>query len=341
MDDLVFYYSQEHQAHAEKGHPERPERLESIRIALMKAGIWDRYSHLNPSQLSTEVLQTVHESIFLERLHEACSRSQRIDTDTYVTPQSWQLALDTAGGGAALARAVWQSEAKRGFLLARPPGHHATPRQAMGFCLLNNIALAAESLIQKCGAQRLAIIDIDLHHGNGTQEIFWQRGDVFYISTHQHPHYPGTGKLQEIGAGAGTRKTANLPLPPYSGNQAFSAVLEEFIQPLLDRFQPEMLLVSAGFDIHWRDPLGQLLISTEGFANLIAQLTNWSDKYCEGRIALFLEGGYDLEAGAACALASTNALLGLPWEDPLGPSPHLETTDWRVILNQAKQIWEI
>jgi acetoin utilization deacetylase AcuC-like enzyme len=209
----------------------------------------------------------------------------------------------------------------------------------MGFCLLNNVALTAEYLIQEKGASRLAIVDLDLHHGNGTQDIFWRRSDVFFISIHQSPLYPGTGGLDEIGAGPGEGFTANFPLPPGSGDQAYQAFMETLILPLLDRYGPEMLLVSFGFDPHWRDPLGHLLLSAGVYGELIRSLTNWADDRCDGRIAVVLEGGYDLEAGAACGQACVAALSGLPWQDPLGLSPRMEAKSWQYVLQAAKGFW--
>jgi acetoin utilization deacetylase AcuC-like enzyme len=209
----------------------------------------------------------------------------------------------------------------------------------MGFCLLNNVALAAEYLLRVRGAQRLGIVDLDLHHGNGTQDIFWQRGQVFYISTHQYPHYPGTGSVNELGGGPGEGSTANFPLPPESGDEAFDEIMGGLILPLLNRFQPEMLLISFGFDTHWRDPLGHLLLSASGYASLIKQLTAWADKNCNGRIALFLEGGYDLDAAAACGGAVVSSLLNEEWQDPLGSSPRVAGFAWQVMVRQARDIW--
>jgi acetoin utilization deacetylase AcuC-like enzyme len=212
----------------------------------------------------------------------------------------------------------------------------------MGFCLLNNVALAAAHLIASPpGAQRLAIIDLDLHHGNGTQDIFWSRGDVLYISTHQSPLYPGSGSLDETGAGLGKGLTANIPLPPYTGDQGFAAVMDKLILPLLNRFDPQMLLVSVGFDTHWRDPLGSLGLSALGYGDLIARLAQWADHNCAGKIALFLEGGYDLEAAKACVSAAVAALLDFPWQDPLGPAPYEESMAWRSVLLAAQSIWSL
>jgi len=199
MNDLAFFYPDGHQRHYEIGHPERPERVEAIKSALKEYGYWQAYPRLEPDKISEDVLWAIHTPEYLSALEEICERGMHFDADTYTTPASWDLALNSAGGAIAIARAVWSGEAQRGFALTRPPGHHATSQRAMGFCLLNNIALAAENLIQEEGARRLAIIDLDLHHGNGTQDIFFSRGDVFYLSTHQYPHYPGTGWLNETG----------------------------------------------------------------------------------------------------------------------------------------------
>jgi acetoin utilization deacetylase AcuC-like enzyme len=346
MDDMVFFYPQGHEAHYESGHPERPERVEAIRQALQEAGWWGNYPLLPPIELSREFLESVHSPSYLDNLEKVCLQGSRLDMDTYTTPASWKLALNAAGGAAAVAYAVWEGKSKRGIALTRPPGHHATTHRGMGFCLLNNVALAAEYLVSIPGgqvlkAQKLGIIDLDLHHGNGTQDIFWQRGDVFYISTHQSPFYPGTGLLEETGKGPGTGCTANFPLPAYTGNNGFKEVMEVLILPLLDRFSPEMLLVSIGFDPHWRDPLGNLLLSAEGFGYLIESLTSWADRNCAGKIALFLEGGYDLEAGKACGLAAASALLKQPWEDSLGPSPQSEGSSWKLVVQNARQIWNV
>ena len=345
MHDLVFYYPEGHEAHYEPGHPERPERIEVIRESLQKAGWWDNYHHLEPTSLSPEFLSSVHNAEYLAALEAACRQGAHLDADTYTTPASWRLAHNAAGGAVAVAVSVWEGKSKKGLALTRPPGHHATSNRGMGFCLLNNIAIAAEYLITGGGdngthAQRLAIVDIDLHHGNGTQDIFWNRGDVLYISTHQSPFYPGTGQSRETGTGRGEGLTANFPLPPGTGDLGFRAFMDELIIPILDRFSPQMLLISIGFDPHWRDPLGHLMLSAQGFGSLIRSLVKFADRNCEGRIALFLEGGYDLDAGAACLQAAVAALLDVEWQDYLGPSPRPEGKSWASPLRDAHDIWE-
>lgn len=345
MPELALFYPEGHEAHFESGHPERPDRVEAVRRGLVDAGWWAQAHLLAPSSIPDPVYSRIHTLDYLDQLQQACNWGWRLDGDTYTRPASWDLARQAAEGAAAVAEIVWQSAGSeapvRGFALCRPPGHHATRQRGMGFCLLNNVALAAQYLIDVHGARRLAIVDLDLHHGNGTQDIFWEREDVFYISTHQAPFYPGTGSLHERGGGAGLGTTANFPLPAGSGDEALLACLEQVSFPLLAAYQPEMILVSFGFDPHWRDPLGSFLVTADGFGRSIAALRDFSERFCRGRIALFLEGGYDLLAGAACASAACAALIGAPWEDPLGAAPFGRVNSWKTVIERARQIWDI
>lgn len=340
MDELVYFYPDGHSSHFERGHPESPERVEEIRQALIDAGYWNNYQKLPPVAISTELLESVHSPAYLSSLEMTCRRGGHLDPDTYTTQESWNIALNTAGGAVAIASAVWTGNAQRGFALTRPPGHHAMRGQGMGFCLLNNVAIAAESLIVTRQVKKVAIVDLDLHHGNGTQDIFWNREDVFYISTHQTPLYPGTGKVDEIGEGPGEGWTANFPLPPGSGDTAFITIMDEFITPLLDRKKPQIILVSYGFDPHWMDPLGQLLLTADAYGKLIQKLCVWADLNCGGRIALFLEGGYDLMAAKACSQAVTSAMLKKAWSDPY-PCPYDESNSWQVTRKNAHSIWNL
>jgi acetoin utilization deacetylase AcuC-like enzyme len=345
MEEIVFYYPKGHEAHFRLDHSERPERVEAILAILIKSQLWNTFPHIDPLLIPDEVLKKIHDPIYLQRIEDVSRESLWLDPNTYTTLASWQLALGSAGGSISVAKSVWEKNAKRGFALTRPPGHHATITQKkgqhMGYCLINNIAIAAEYLLQKEGAQRLAIIDLDLHHGNGTQDIFWERSDVLYISTHETPLYPWQGNLHDVGVGKGEGATANIPLPPYSGDQAFKSTLSAIILPLLDRFQPEMLLISIGFDTHWKDPYGHLLNSVNGIASIISNLSNWADSYCDSRIAMFLEGGYDLDVIKECALATTQALLGQPWLDNIGAPPRPETDSWKPVIDQAREFWRL
>jgi len=340
MEQLVYFYPAGHQEHSERGHPERPERLDTIRDALVNTQLWDPFPKVDPLTLTDSQLQAVHSPAYLNLLEMTCRRAGHLDMDTYTTTASWQLALRTAGGAAAVAASIWEQKARRGFALTRPPGHHAMHGQGMGFCLLNNIAIAADYLISNYGAQRLAIVDLDLHHGNGTQDIFWKRSDVFYLSTHQSPFYPGSGLVNDIGVGAGEGWTANFPVPAGSGDIAFSSIMDELILPLLDQRIPQMILVSYGFDPHWMDPLGQLLLTADGYARMIQKLCSWADLHCNGKIALFLEGGYDLNAARACTLAIISVLLGKSWTDPY-PCPYPENNAWQLALKNALSVWNL
>ncbi|MCB2178739.1 histone deacetylase [bacterium] len=340
MHEIVFFYPENHERHASPDHPERPERVVLLREKLVQADLWKPERVVGPAVVERAVLGAIHTSAHIAGLEKTAQQPGMLDGDTYITPYSWQAALNAAGGAIAVAEQVFSGAARRGFALTRPPGHHATPETSMGFCLLNNIALAAEQLLQSHGASRIAIIDIDVHHGNGTQDIFYNRPEVFFCSIHQYPLFPMTGLAKETGAGAGKGTNLNIPFPPYAGDAARQAVLDRVLLPLLEDFRPEIILVSAGFDAHWRDPLGHQVATVDGYASLIAQLAAFADRVCQGRIALFLEGGYDLEAGAAGGVAVSQALIGKDWNDRLGRSSAPEDSYWETRLNQVLKVWD-
>lgn len=338
MDSMALYYPDGHQKHYLYAHPETPERVEVIRKGLMEIGIWDSCPMVIPEELDKDVLEDVHDQEYLNLLERASKHAQMLDPDTYTTLQSWQLALNAAGGGIAISDLVWERKAGTGFALTRPPGHHATRKRGMGFCLINNIAVAAEYLLQVKGAKKIAIVDLDLHHGNGTQDIFWDRSDVCYTSIHQAPFYPGTGALCDTGSGLGEGATLNLPIPRFSGDNAYKTLTREIILPYLDRQNVDMLLISFGFDTHWRDPLGSMQVSAGCVFEIITDLKIWAERYCSGRIAVFLEGGYDLDAGLACGQAVGSSLSDRDWQDPLGESPTKEQDGWRETLSEAHDL---
>ena len=341
MDPLVLFYPDDHQKHQLRGHPERPDRVDVIKKGLIEIGLWETTPKLDPHVLSRDLLTAVHNAEYLEVLERASSHEQMLDPDTYTTKESWQLALNAAGGAVAVADAVWIGKYQTGFALTRPPGHHATQSRGMGFCLINNVAVAAEYLSTEMGVKTISIVDIDLHHGNGTQDIFWTRSDVSYVSLHQAPFYPGTGSLIEIGEGAGEGFTLNLPIPSSSGDLAFHTLCSDIVIPYLNRINPEILLISFGFDTHWKDPLGSMLVSASGIYNIIKSMTDWADLNCNGRVAVFLEGGYDLDAGHACGQAVAAALTNTKWEDYLGNAPSPESDGWQHTLREAKRIWDL
>jgi acetoin utilization deacetylase AcuC-like enzyme len=263
---------------------------------------------------------------YLESLREACGEGPGyIDyAPTYVTTESFEAALDAAGATTQIVEAVAAGEARAGLALVRPPGHHATPTRAMGFCLLNNAALAARRA-QALGLRRVMVVDFDVHHGNGTQAATETDPDILYLSTHQQGIYPGSGMMEDTGSGAGAGSVVNIPLPGGAGDQAFAQIASRVIVPLSDRFEPQIVLISAGFDAHWRDPLAGLQLSISGFHALGRSLAEIARRHCEGRIVLVLEGGYDPDVVAQGTLALGLALAGreLP-HDPLGPAPRAE-----------------
>lgn len=354
MQKLALFYPEGHEAHCEQGHPERPERIEAVRQAIEEAGWWVGFKQVSPLPMNLEFLCRIHDSGYLGYLQRVCQAGGYLDQDTYTTPASWQLALNAAGGTCAVADVVWRSGfekdpinlIRRGFVLGRPPGHHAERQRGMGFCLINNVAAAAEHLISSDlddvdNAERVAIVDLDLHHGNGTQDIFYQRRDVFFISTHQSPLYPGTGKIEEVGEGTGKWHNLNIPFPPGTGDTGYLAAMDELILPMLDRYKPQIVFISAGFDPHWRDPLGYLLVSARGYGLLIQRLVRWSEQNCQGRIVLEMEGGYDTLSIKACALASIAALTGEQIEDPIGLSPRPEGKSWQAVVREIKSLWQL
>ncbi|MCD6426320.1 MAG: histone deacetylase [Anaerolineales bacterium] len=340
MDSMALYYPDGHQKHYLYAHPESPERVEVIKKGLIEIGLWENCPQVSPLELDLNLLESVHDREYLKILERASRQAKMLDPDTFTTPESWQLALNAAGGGVQIADLVWERKAGTGFALTRPPGHHATRNRGMGFCLINNIAVAAEYLLQVKGAERIAILDLDLHHGNGTQDIFWDRPDVCYISIHQAPFYPGTGALYETGSGPGEGTTLNLPIPRLSGDIAYMTLISDIVLPYLEDQKVDMLLISFGFDTHWKDPLGSMQVSAGCIYEIMKDLKNWVEDNCSGRLAIFLEGGYDLEAGRACGQAVGAALCNKEWEDSLGISPTGETDDWRETLSEAHNLFE-
>jgi acetoin utilization deacetylase AcuC-like enzyme len=282
------------------GHPERPKRLTAIRDGLERSGTLARLLSITPEAAPLEALARVHDESYVEALERVCARAPvRLDPDTGVSEGSWAAALLSAGGGLAAVDAVMEGRARSAFVCTRPPGHHAERDRAMGFCLFNNIAVAARHAQHRHGVKRVAIVDWDVHHGNGTQHIFDADDTVLYLSTHQWPFYPGTGARGERGRGPGLGTTINLPLPAGSGDEEYARLFETVVIPALESFQPGLLLISAGFDAHERDPLAGMALTTPGYGKLTTLLRDAARGLCDGRLVSLLEGGYDLDALAA------------------------------------------
>jgi acetoin utilization deacetylase AcuC-like enzyme len=277
-----------------RSHPERPERLVAIDRALDP--IADRTRALAPREATPDELLAVHGREYLDALHRVEGHSAQLDPDTYACPRSVEVARLAAGSLVDAALRVAAGEAKRAFAALRPPGHHAERLAPMGFCVFNNVAIAARALRAQAGVERIAIVDWDVHHGNGTQHLFEGERDVLFASLHQFPFYPGTGALDEQGHDRGLGSTVNFPLPEGCGDAEYGQLFDELLVPMLLAWRPEMLLVSAGFDAHARDPLGGMEVTSSGFGAFAERLCAVADDVCGGRIVLALEGGYDLDA---------------------------------------------
>ena len=312
---------------APPGHPEAPERLAAVEAAL--APHRSALRRVSPRPAGDEELLRVHEAALIERIRRAAAAAPtHLDPDTYVSPGSEEVARLAAGASIDLCRTVARGEASGGFAAIRPPGHHAERDRAMGFCLFNHAALAARALQAEEGLERVAIVDWDVHHGNGTQHAFESDPSVLYLSTHQYPFYPGTGAAAEAGCGAGRHTTVNVPLPAGCGDAEYVGVFTGVVIPVLRWYRPELLIVSAGFDAHAADPLGGMEVSAGGWRALAAVLRSLAEELCGGRLVFLLEGGYSargLEEGTAACLEAlvAHAPPPLPESPPALPGSTL------------------
>jgi acetoin utilization deacetylase AcuC-like enzyme len=287
------------------GHPERPARLEAVSTALAE----DRFAglmHANAPEASLDRVLLAHDGRYVEEIEKAVPESGivQIEADSYLSPESYSVALRAAGAACRAVDEVIEKRAANAFVAARPPGHHAERDAPMGFCLFNNAAIAARHARERHGAGRVAIIDWDVHHGNGTQAIFWDDPAILYASTHQMPLYPGTGAISETGAG----NIFNAPLHEGDEGDEFRTAMTDRIFPAVEKFAPDLVIISAGFDAHWRDPLAGLNLKGEDFAWATDAVMRIADRHCEGRIVSLLEGGYDL-AGLGESVAAHVATL--------------------------------
>ena len=299
------------------GHPERIARLDAVGDGVRAAGAEDALVCLDPRDATRDELEAVHAPALLDRL-EALSAGGggSIEPDTVTSEGSWRAAVRAAGAGLAAVDALAEQRGEAAFLALRPPGHHATRHKAMGFCLLNNVAVAAASLADR--GERVVVVDYDAHHGNGTQDIFWCDPRVLYVSLHEWPLYPGSGRLDETGDDAGAGTTCNFPLPAGATGDVYLRAFDEVIDPVVERFAPGWVLVSAGFDAHRADPLTGLALSAGDYAALVERAMALAPR--PGRIAVFLEGGYDLDAVRDCASATVAVLAGADLPAPEAPT---------------------
>ncbi len=290
------------------GHPERPDRLRASLVALQQSDVWDQLHHIEPTPASVAQIAYAHNPAYSEHIRQHCEKEIPLTYDTTVCHESFDIALLSTGGVLRAADAVATGVVQNAFAMVRPPGHHATPGQSMGFCLFNNIAVTARYLQREHGVGKVAIVDWDVHHGNGTQDIFYQDDSVFFFSIHQSPLYPGTGSSRERGSGKAHGTTLNVPMPPGSGDDVYIRVFTDTLIPVLRDFSPEFLLISAGFDAHYLDPLAGTEITADGFATLTDLLLAFAEETTSGRVVSALEGGYSLEGVSESVVAHVERL---------------------------------
>lgn len=332
--------------HTMSGHPENAGRLKAIQELMESSGTAAHMQRIAPVRATDEHILSVHRQKYLDTLYrtEAMAVPAMLTADTYVMPESFEAARYSAGGGIAAVDALMRGEVDNAIVATRPPGHHAEIRQGMGFCLLSNVAITARHAQQHYPDQikKVMIVDYDVHHGNGTEDVFYEDPSVYFCSTHQSPWYPGTGAVTDTGRGDAIGATLNMPLAVGAGDECFRALYEQVLWPAARRFEPDLMLVSAGFDAHWAESstLGQLRLSLNGYAWLTRELKKMAEEICGGRVIVILEGGYNLTAlsngmvNAARVLLDQTELL-----DPLGDAPSQEPASFVApLIAQLKKI---
>ena len=290
-------------------HVERPDRLRSCLQALKQSDFWDQLHHIEAKPATLDQIYYVHDRTHVDRVKLHCQRAIPLDYDTPVSRESFDVALLAAGGVLRAIDQIIEGNVDNAFALIRPPGHHATPNRAMGFCLFNNVAIAARYLQSEHGLDRIGIVDWDVHHGNGTQDTFYADPSVFFFSIHQHPLYPGSGLANETGNKTALGTTLNCPVPAHSDINDYIRVFEEILAPKLVEFNPDFILISSGFDAHRLDPLSTINITAEGFGDLTDILLSIADQICGGNVISILEGGYDLFGLSESVVAHVKRLI--------------------------------
>ena len=331
MPRIGYVYDPIYLRHGSPSHPERPDRLGAIISYLYAEGLLERLTKVRARDATKEELGLVHDLALVEEVRSAAARSAWLDGDTYTQDTSYYVALRAVGGCLAALEAILDGDIDSAFCLVRPPGHHATPSRAMGFCLFNNVAVAAAYAYRRCGLERVAIVDFDVHHGNGTQDAFYCDPNVLYFSTHQYPFYPGSGHYSESGEQEGVGTTVNVPLPAGIGSDQFIGVYRDTCVPLIKRYRPQLILVSAGFDAHFDDPLAHLMVSSRGYYEVTSLLQELASELCDSRLLFALEGGYDLTALSSSVRSCLDALL----HDPYRPNTLTEPESQPVAVDRV------
>ncbi|MBI2123160.1 MAG: histone deacetylase [Armatimonadetes bacterium] len=330
-----------------QAHPERPDRMRAIAARLEESGLADDLVPITPEPVEPDDLERVHRREYIDHVKTlAATGGGLLDPDTMVSSRSEEVARLSAGGAVAAVSAVMNGPHRAAFAVIRPPGHHALPAHGMGFCLFNNIAIAAASAREQLGLSRICIVDWDVHHGNGTQEIFYRDRSVLFISTHQEHWYPGTGAAAEIGEGEGEGFTVNIPLPAGTGDEGYRLVFEEIILPVVDVLAPQLILVSAGYDAHFADPLGGMVLTAAGFRTLARLLVAAAERH-NSHLAAVLEGGYSLSHLGHSVVATLEAFTGRTarggeTDEPPEELPYSELTPRvRAVRKIVRDSWNI
>jgi acetoin utilization deacetylase AcuC-like enzyme len=314
------------------GHPERPDRVPAALHGVRESGL-DVIDKEAPS-IDRRLLYPIHEPSYVQMIEAACmDGGTMLDPDTVVVTGSWEASLRAAGAGIDAVDALLRDEGDMAYLAIRPPGHHAGAHAARGFCIFNNIAITAEAITAR--GETVAILDWDVHHGDGSEETFYGRSDVLYLSIHQFPFYPGSGWFDEVGTGAGAGFTVNVPVPAYSAGDVLAAATDEIFEPVLTEFDPDWILVSAGFDAHTDDPLAELRFESSDFGWVSERLLSGH----RGRVIVFLEGGYDLPAIQTASAATVRGIAGMGFDRPTGSSPGASWTMLRMAREEAALYW--
>jgi acetoin utilization deacetylase AcuC-like enzyme len=329
--------------HDTGNHVENSQRLVAMMSHLEETGIKEKLTLLSPRPATVEELAMVHSPEYISYIESNAERGGGwLDPDTVMCPKSYEVALYAAGGVMTAVEAVLKGKVDSAFALVRPPGHHATRSRAMGFCIFNNVAVAAKFALANCNVNRVLIADFDVHHGNGTQEAFYADPEVLYFSTHQYPFYPGTGSVGETGTGEGKGFTVNFPMSAGWGDEEYLSAFSEVLVPAARRFEPQLILVSAGFDPHWADSLAMMEVTITGFAQMVRVLKELAIELCQGRLVFTLEGGYNLQVAASSAKATFDVLLdSQEVVDPLGKSARGKPGGFEQHIQRIKDLHHI